>query len=139
LGEELGYFSNALTISKMGLFANSAFSRSMIIRLSEAYTSRSYPFAMELIEEKVIAGIRSSSQLRFDGIRLTLDQVVHRDLEIKIHASHILGYGLTARLLKKGEYETEAQIIICDKKLERLPNLEKEFLSEIKDSLFAAV
>jgi hypothetical protein len=121
----------------MGLFANSAFSRSMIIRLSEAYTSRSYPFAMELIEEKVIAGIRSSLQLRFDGIRLTFDQVVHKESEIKIHASHILGYGLTARLVKRGEYETEVQVIVCDKNLERIPNLEKEFLNEIKDSLYS--
>ncbi len=121
----------------MGLFANSAFSRSMIIRLSEAYTSRSYPFAMELIEEKVIAGIRSSLQLRFDGIRLTFDQVVHKESEIKIHASHILGYGLTARLVKRGEYETEVQVLVCDKNLERIPNLEKEFLNEIKDSLYS--
>jgi hypothetical protein len=121
----------------MGLFANSAFSRSMIIRLSEAYTSRSYPFAMELIEEKIIAGIRSSLQLRFDGIRLTFDQVVHKDSEIKIHASHILGYGLTARLVKRGEYETEVQVIVCDKNLERIPNLEKEFLNEVKDSLYS--
>jgi hypothetical protein len=120
----------------MGLLANSAFSRSLIIRLSEAYSHRSYPFAIELMEEKVIAGIRNSAYLRISGIRLTLDNVVHREHEIKIHASNILGFGLTARLVKKAEYETEVQIIVCDKKLERIPILEKEFLNEVKEALY---
>lgn len=122
----------------MGILANSAFSRNLIIRLSEAFSHRSYPFAIELMEEKVIAGIRNSKYLKISGIRLTLDNVIRKEQEIKIHASNILSYGLTARLVKKAEYETEVQVIVCDKNLERIPYLEKEFLNEIKEALYVS-
>jgi hypothetical protein len=120
----------------MGLIANSAFSRSWIIRLSESFTSRSYPFAIELIEEKMVSCIRTSPNLKIEGIRFTLDQIQEKENQIKIHASHILGYGLTARLLKKAEYETEVQIFICAKKLSRVKRLEEAFLLDLKNSIY---
>lgn len=122
----------------MGLIANNAFSRSWIIRLSESFTSRSYPFAIELIEEKMVSCIRTSSSLKIEGIRFTLDQIQEKENQIKIHASHILGYGMTVRLLKKAEYETEVQIFICEKKLNRVSRLEEAFLSDLKNVIYSA-
>lgn len=120
----------------MGLIANSAFSRSWMIRLSEAYTSMSFPFAIEMVEDKVVSTIRTSPLLRIDGTRFTLEGIHEKENNIKVHANHILGWGITFSLIKKGEYETEIQVIICSHNLKRNVKLEEGLISEIKQLLY---
>lgn len=120
----------------MGLLTNSAFSRSWLIRISESYSHKDLPFAMELVEEKVVCAIRSSKCLRMEGVRFTLDSIHHKDHHSKVHASHILGSGLTVQLIKKSEYETAVNVIICNLRLERLKNLELQFLAELKEQFY---
>lgn len=121
----------------MGLIANSAFSRSWIIRLSEAYTSMSFPFAFEMVEEKVVSLVRTSQLLRIEGTRFTLEGIQEKENNIKVHANHILGWGLTVSILKKGEYETEVQVIICSNNLRRNIKMEESLVSELKLHLFS--
>lgn len=120
----------------MGLITNSAFSRSWMIRLTESFTHSDLPFAIELVEEKVVAAIRSASCLRFDGVRFTLDSINRRGTLVNIHSSHLLGYGITIKLVKKTEYETSLNILICNAQMERQKELEKELISEIKSLLY---
>lgn len=123
----------------MALIANSAFSRSWIIRLSEAYTSRGFPFPIETVEEKIVSIIRSSPILRIEGTRFTLDAIHEKENNIKIHASHILGFGLTINLIKNGEYETDVQIIVCSKNLQRNIKIEESLILELKNNLFPQI
>lgn len=120
----------------MGLISNSAFSRSWMIRLTESFSHRDLPFAAELVEEKVVAAIRTAQCLRFNGVRFTLDAMQRKSNMINIHSSHLLGYGMTIQLLKVSEYETSINVLICDLQMERMKDLENEFIEEVKNLLY---
>ncbi len=119
----------------MGILANTAFSRKLLIRFSEAYSERAFPYAMEYMEEKLMYIIRTAMNLRVENMKFTLDSIQNRANETVIDASHILGFGMTIKLRKKSEYETDVQVIVCDKNLHRKVILEKILIDNLVESL----
>lgn len=119
----------------MGILANTAFSRGLLIRFSEAYTEKAFPYAKEYMEEKVMYIIRTATNLRIENMKFTLDSIQNRSNQTIINASHILGSGMTIRLLKKSEYETDIQVIVCDKNLHRKVMMEKIIIDDLIESL----
>lgn len=111
----------------MGILSNSAFSRSWMIRLSESFSEVDLPYANEIVLEKIIEIIRSEPCLKPNDIRFSLDSVSEKRNRTIIHGSHVLGMGFTIRIAQKSEYESNVQLVFCDKDLNRLDNLEKEF------------
>lgn len=90
---------------------------------------------MEYMEEKLMYIIRTAMNLRVENMKFTLDSIQNRANETVIDASHILGFGMTIKLRKKSEYETDVQVIVCDKNLHRKVILEKILIDNLVESL----
>lgn len=119
----------------MSILTNNAFSRSLLIRFTEAYSTKTFPYALEYIEEKLVYVIRNAEGLRIDNIKFSLDKVQTKSNHSIINASHILGAGATIKLIKRSEYETDLQVIFCDKKMIRNAELERILIHEITDKI----
>ena len=116
----------------MGILSNSAFSRSLMIRLSESFSEINLPYANEIAQEKVVQILRSETFLKIDDIRFSLDSIQEKGDKAIINGSHVLGMGFTIRIVPISEYESKIQLIFCDKELNRLEKIEKDFISQLK-------
>ena len=121
----------------MGILSNSAFSRSLVIRWSDSFLSHELSYAAEIIVEHAAHVIRTSDDLKIKDVRFSLDKVSETSKSKIINASHILGYGLTLKLISLSEYSTLVKIYFCDDKLHRKEELERKLLNGILQSLGA--
>jgi hypothetical protein len=116
----------------MGILSNNAFSRSLMIRLSESFSEINLPYANEISQEKVVQILRTETFLKIDDIRFSLDSIQEKGEKTIINGSHVLGMGFTIRIVPISEYESKIQLIFCDKELNRLEKIEKDFISQLK-------
>lgn len=116
----------------MGILSNNAFSRGLMIRLSESFSEINLPYANEISQEKVVQILRTEPFLKIDDIRFSLDSIQEKGGKTTINGSHVLGMGFTIRIVPISEYESRIQLIFCDKELNRLEKIERDFISQLK-------